>query len=58
MRVAHQSIIVTGAGNGIGREIAVMMAKQGAKVIITDVNAEKGAETEKRLAARGPCKFL
>ncbi len=34
------------------------MIAQGAKVVITDVNAEKGAETEKRLAARGPCKFL
>ncbi|MFO0466801.1 MAG: SDR family NAD(P)-dependent oxidoreductase, partial [bacterium] len=31
--------IVTGAGNGIGREIAIMMAGQGAKVIINDVGA-------------------
>jgi NAD(P)-dependent dehydrogenase (short-subunit alcohol dehydrogenase family) len=32
-------VVVTGAGGGIGREIAVMMAAAGAKVIIADVGA-------------------
>jgi NAD(P)-dependent dehydrogenase (short-subunit alcohol dehydrogenase family) len=32
-------VIVTGAGGGIGREIAIMMAAAGAKVIINDVGA-------------------
>jgi NAD(P)-dependent dehydrogenase (short-subunit alcohol dehydrogenase family) len=32
-------VVVTGAGGGIGREIAVMMAVAGAKVIIADVGA-------------------
>lgn len=32
-------VVVTGAGGGIGREIAVMMAAAGAKVIINDVGA-------------------
>jgi NAD(P)-dependent dehydrogenase (short-subunit alcohol dehydrogenase family) len=32
-------VVVTGAGGGIGREIAVMMAADGAKVIIADVGA-------------------
>ena len=36
--------IVTGAGNGIGREIAIMMAQQGAKVIINDVGASVSGE--------------
>ena len=36
--------IVTGAGNGIGREIAIMMAGQGAKVIINDVGASLSGE--------------
>ncbi|MGH7211100.1 MAG: SDR family NAD(P)-dependent oxidoreductase, partial [Acetobacteraceae bacterium] len=31
--------VVTGAGGGIGREIAVMMAIAGANVIINDVGA-------------------
>ena len=32
-------VVVTGAGGGIGREIAVMMAAAGAKVIIADIGA-------------------
>jgi NAD(P)-dependent dehydrogenase (short-subunit alcohol dehydrogenase family) len=30
-------VIVTGAGRGIGREIALLMAKHGAKVVVNDV---------------------
>jgi NAD(P)-dependent dehydrogenase (short-subunit alcohol dehydrogenase family) len=37
--------IVTGSGGGIGRATAVEMASQGAKVVVTDVNDEAGAET-------------
>ncbi len=43
-----KAVIVTGAGGGIGREIAVMMATAGAKVIINDVGASltgSGAST-------------
>ena len=32
-------VVVTGAGGGIGREIAIMMANSGAKVIINDIGA-------------------
>jgi NAD(P)-dependent dehydrogenase (short-subunit alcohol dehydrogenase family) len=32
-------VVVTGAGGGIGREIAIMMAAAGARVIIADVGA-------------------
>jgi len=32
-------VVVTGAGGGIGREIAIMMAAAGAKVVINDVGA-------------------
>jgi NAD(P)-dependent dehydrogenase (short-subunit alcohol dehydrogenase family) len=37
-------IVVTGAGGGIGREIAVMMADAGAKVIINDIGASLSGE--------------
>src|SRR5271156_654728 len=36
--------VVTGAGGGIGREIAIMMAGAGAKVIINDVGASLSGE--------------
>jgi NAD(P)-dependent dehydrogenase (short-subunit alcohol dehydrogenase family) len=37
--------LVTGAGSGIGREIARLFASQGAKVVVADVNDTGGAET-------------
>jgi NAD(P)-dependent dehydrogenase (short-subunit alcohol dehydrogenase family) len=36
--------IVTGAGDGIGREIALAMAKAGAQVVIADIGASLGGE--------------
>lgn len=40
-----KKIIVTGAGSGIGRETASVLSKQGATVIMLDINAEGLAET-------------
>jgi NAD(P)-dependent dehydrogenase (short-subunit alcohol dehydrogenase family) len=43
-----KAVVVTGAGGGIGREIAIMMAEAGAKVIINDIGASltgEGAST-------------
>jgi len=37
-------VVVTGAGGGIGREIALMMAEAGAKVIINDIGASLSGE--------------
>ena len=36
--------VVTGAGGGIGREIAIMMANEGAKVIVADIGASLTGE--------------
>jgi len=32
--------VITGSGRGIGREIALLMAKEGAKVVVNDVGAD------------------
>src|SRR4051812_44479234 len=36
--------VVTGAGGGIGRQIAIMMPGQGAKVIVADIGASLTGE--------------
>ncbi|MEX2127343.1 MAG: SDR family NAD(P)-dependent oxidoreductase [Xanthobacteraceae bacterium] len=37
--VADKTAIVTGAGRGIGRAIALLLAKEGARVVVADVGA-------------------
>jgi NAD(P)-dependent dehydrogenase (short-subunit alcohol dehydrogenase family) len=48
-----RTIIVTGAGGGIGREACVVLAKAGANVVATDVAADRGRETAATIAATG-----
>ncbi|MEN9783058.1 MAG: hypothetical protein RJA24_401, partial [Pseudomonadota bacterium] len=42
--VAGKVVVVTGAGRGIGREIALMMAKEGAKVVVNDIGTSLAGE--------------
>ncbi|WP_153768970.1 SDR family oxidoreductase [Labrenzia sp. CE80] len=39
MRLAGKTILITAAGQGMGRAAAIACAKEGAKVIATDINA-------------------
>ena len=48
MRVNNKSIIVTGAGSGIGEGIARRLAAEGAQVVVNDINVAMG---EKVVAA-------
>ena len=48
MRVKNKSIIVTGAGSGIGEGIARRLAVEGAQVVVNDINVAMG---EKVVAA-------
>jgi NAD(P)-dependent dehydrogenase (short-subunit alcohol dehydrogenase family) len=45
--------IVTGAGQGIGRAIALSYAREGARVVVADFNEEMGRETVKLLEKAG-----
>ena len=47
MQLNARIALVTGAGSGIGQSIAVTLAEQGAKVIVTDMSAELAAQTAK-----------
>lgn len=45
MKVKDKVVLITGAGSGIGRETAIVFAKNGAKVVVTDVDEKAGKET-------------
>jgi NAD(P)-dependent dehydrogenase (short-subunit alcohol dehydrogenase family) len=45
MRLLNQVAIITGAGSGIGRESALLFAREGARVAVADINEKLGRET-------------
>jgi NAD(P)-dependent dehydrogenase (short-subunit alcohol dehydrogenase family) len=51
--LAGQIAVITGAGSGIGRAIALGYAKQGAKLVVLDANAETGEQTATAVKAGG-----
>ena len=53
MPVAHKSIIVTGAGSGIGEGTARHLAALGALVTVNDINAEAGERVAAEIRAAG-----
>ena len=48
-----KTILVTGAGGGIGRATAIACSKMGATLVVTDINAETLAETVSLLESDG-----
>jgi NAD(P)-dependent dehydrogenase (short-subunit alcohol dehydrogenase family) len=42
--VENKVVVVTGAGGGIGRDIALAMAREGAKVVVNDIGASVSGE--------------
>ena len=53
MRLENKIAIVTGAAQGIGRGIALEFAKEGADMMIMDLNGDRLAETAKEIEALG-----
>src|ERR1041384_7340245 len=51
--LANHIAVITGAGSGIGRAIAIGYAREGARVVALDVNADGAAETAKLVGDRG-----
>lgn len=53
MRLKDKVILITGAGRGIGKETAKMMAAQGAKVVVCDRDPQSVAETAAEIKGLG-----
>jgi 3-hydroxybutyrate dehydrogenase len=51
MKLKGKPPIVTGAGSGIGREIALVYAREGAKVAIADLNVEAAEVVRNEIVA-------
>jgi 3-oxoacyl-[acyl-carrier protein] reductase len=53
VRLSSKVAIVTGAGRGIGRGIAKVLAAEGAGVVVVDINEEDGRETVSEIESAG-----
>ncbi|MFZ2356630.1 MAG: 3-oxoacyl-[acyl-carrier-protein] reductase [Candidatus Omnitrophota bacterium] len=53
MKFKDKVALITGSAQGIGREIALSFASEGAIVVISDINLEKAAQTAKEIEALG-----
>jgi len=45
--------LVTGAAQGIGKAIALLLAEKGADVVVSDINVEKAQETAREIEEKG-----
>src|SRR5687768_18151233 len=53
MRLSERSCIVTGAGRGIGRAIALALAAEGAHVMVNDVDGQNAQSVVKEISEAG-----
>jgi len=53
MRLQDKVAIITGAGSGIGREAALIFAREGARIVVGDLNEEGGRQTVADVTAKG-----
>ncbi len=52
--LAGTTALVTGAGQGIGRALALGLARAGARVVVTDINADTAARVAEEVKQLGP----
>ena len=53
MALTDKVCVVTGSGSGIGRATAIEMARQGGKVVVSDVNDANGESTVEEIKGEG-----
>lgn len=52
-RLKGKVALITGSGQGIGRESALLFAEEGAAVVVVDINRENGEGTAEQIRRRG-----
>lgn len=53
MRLENKTVVVTGAGSGLGKAVAIMAAKEGAKIVMADINQAAMDVTKEEISSAG-----
>ncbi|MFT4738861.1 MAG: NAD(P)-dependent dehydrogenase (short-subunit alcohol dehydrogenase family) [Cyclobacteriaceae bacterium] len=53
MRLKNKTALITGASSGIGKASALLFAKEGASVVVADINEKEGQATADEIKATG-----
>jgi 3-oxoacyl-[acyl-carrier protein] reductase len=53
LKLAGKVALVTGGAQGIGKAVALLLARNGADIVVSDINLEKAEETAKEVQALG-----
>lgn len=53
MKLEGKNALVTGAAQGIGKTVALLLAREGANVAVSDINADLATETSREIEALG-----
>jgi 3-oxoacyl-[acyl-carrier protein] reductase len=58
MKLENKVAIITGAGSGIGKETALLFAREGARVVVADINEKGGSDAVEEIKKNGGDSFF
>jgi len=58
MRIKDKVVLITGSASGIGKETALLFAREGGKLVVADVNDKAGEETVEEIRKNGGDAFF